>query len=95
MDRYYTPPSSPSSSANPQISTPSPRRSLQQSPRRKSNTSDTVIENWTTLATKIDDLVTIEEIQEELNENIVNTLRTELLKELDRTAWMYNDHSYA
>lgn len=92
MERYYTPPSSPSLS-NLQLSSSSPRRN--QSPRRKSNTNDSTIDHWTTLSTKLDDIITIEEAQEEINNTIITTLRTELLKELDKTAWMYNDHSYA
>ena len=90
MDRFLTPPSSPSLT-NLQIPSPSPRRL--QSPRRKSNV-DTTIENWMTLSNKIDDILTINEAQEEISDHIISTLRTELLKELEKTSWMYNDYSY-
>lgn len=69
----------------------SPRRI--HSPRRKSNI-DSTIENWVSLSSKIDDIITIEEAQNDISDSIITTLRTELLKELDKTSWMYNDYSY-
>jgi hypothetical protein len=34
------------------------------------------------------------EAQEVIANTIVSTLRSELLKEIDKTNWMYNDRSY-
>lgn len=91
MERYLTPPGSPPLIPVTQLSSPSPRR-LQSPIRRKTN--DALIDQWTSLASKIDDITTEQEAKESLSDQIINSLRTDLLKEIEKTDWMYNNHSY-
>lgn len=90
MERYLTPPGSPPIPIM-QLSTPSPRR-IQSPLRRKAN--DTLIDQWTSQAAKIDDPTSEQEVQDSLADQVITTLRADLLKEIDKTDWMYNDQSY-
>jgi hypothetical protein len=91
MSRYSTPPGSPPLISAIQISSPSPRRMHS---RRK--TSDSVIDQWATLAKTVteDEPISDTKARGVLADQIISTLRTDLLKEIERTDWMYNDHSY-
>lgn len=62
--------------------------------RRK--TTESVIDQWDNLSKTIgeDVPITATDVQGALADQIISTLRSDLLKEIERTDWMYNEHSY-
>jgi hypothetical protein len=57
-----------------------------------------VIDQWESLSKTIaegqGEPTTATEVQGALADQIISTLRSDLLKEIERTDWMYNEHSY-
>lgn len=55
-----------------------------------------MIDQWENLSKTIgeDVPITATDVQGALADQIISTLRSDLLKEIERTDWMYNEHSY-